>query len=356
MPTPPHVERYVPPPPTQENLDYADLPIIDLSKAKTPQGRVTLAKEVREAISNQGFCYAINHGYTPEQTRRLFDIANVPFNRVCLEEKLQYVQNGESGTYQGYKMPRYWHLEGGVLDQVEHYSTNFDIFHKQHPKPLQPFLPELEAFAKHNQFNVLHPMLRILALGLELPEETLVHLHPFQSAGETSGIFNYPRSEEEEQKTKNVWLKGHTDYGSLTILWSQPISALQISSPNGKWQWIKHIDNALVINTGDALEFLSGGFYKATIHRVVQPPVDQRNFARLGAFYFCMPDDNVKLSSFAPENTNLKNMGFRSEKAPTMADWRRGRTSAYGRKELTPGNEIGVEEEIIEGVTVRHYN
>ena len=68
-------------------------------------------------------------------------------------------------------------------------------------------------------------------------------------------------------KTNNVWLKGHTgeaqdsflipyefseslyffeDIGSVTILWSQPVSALQILSPDGKWRWVKHIPNGLV--------------------------------------------------------------------------------------------------------------
>lgn len=77
--------------------------------------------------------------------------------------------------------------------------------------------------------------------------------------------YSYPRSEEEEQKTGQVWLKGHTgasaffphleddvlmfnglDFGSITILYSQPVAALQILSPDGKWRWIRHIPNALV--------------------------------------------------------------------------------------------------------------
>ena len=41
------------------------------------------------------------------------------------------------------------------------------------------------------------------------------------------------------------------------------------------------------------MEFLSGGHYRATIHRVVQPPPDQRGHTRLGAFYFAIPDDAV---------------------------------------------------------------
>ena len=36
------------------------------------------------------------------------------------------------------------------------------------------------------------------------------------------------------------------DFGTVTILWSQPIASLQILSPDGKWRYIKHIDNALV--------------------------------------------------------------------------------------------------------------
>lgn len=48
-------------------VDYADLPTIDLSKAKTVEGRKQLAKEVVDAMTDQGFFYIINHGYTSEQ-------------------------------------------------------------------------------------------------------------------------------------------------------------------------------------------------------------------------------------------------------------------------------------------------
>jgi hypothetical protein len=36
-----------------------------------------------------------------------------------------------------------------------------------------------------------------------------------------------------------------TDIGSITLLWSQPVAALQIQTKEG-WRWVKHIDNALV--------------------------------------------------------------------------------------------------------------
>ena len=33
-----------------------------------------------------------------------------------------------------------------------------------HPQALRPFLPEVDAFAQHNHFNVLHPILRSIQL------------------------------------------------------------------------------------------------------------------------------------------------------------------------------------------------
>jgi hypothetical protein len=39
----------------------------------------------------------------------------------------------------------------------------------------------------------------------------------------------------------------------------------------------------------------------------------------------------------------------------TMEAWRKGRTAAYGQTDLKP-TEKGIEEEIINGVVVKHYN
>lgn len=107
------------------------------------------------------------------------------------------------------------------------------------------------------------------------------------------------------------------------------------------------------------MEFLSGGFYKATIHRVIQPPVDQRGYMRLGVFYFAIPDDDVRLVAVSGSPV-LEKVGisrrFEENQAPTAEIWRKGRTAAYGKSQLQKGSEKGVEEELINGVLVKHYN
>ena len=92
----------------------------------------------------------------------------------------------------------------------------------------------------------------------------LVYPTPFHEAC----FFSHPYSAEDSKQANDVWLKGHvgklilicraqriayrdsqrssSDYTSISILWSQPISALQIKSPDGEWRWVRHVENALV--------------------------------------------------------------------------------------------------------------
>ncbi|KAJ8457009.1 hypothetical protein ONZ51_g11782 [Trametes cubensis] len=361
-PTVQYVPHYVPAPVTKEELEWADLPIIDFSSAGTPEGRAELTTQVCNAMQTYGFMYIVNHGLTQAETDRIFDIADVPFTQVPEDEMKRYTADIKgTGSFRGFKPRELWVIDNGVRDQIEQYNSHRSITGLQsHPKALRPFLPEMRAFAEHNHKRVLYPLLQILARGLELPEDTFVKMHGFDDPSETYLRFMkyYPRTEEDEQKSKNVWLKGHTDIGTVTILWSQPVSALQIRCPDGKWRWVKHIDNAMVVNIGDAMEFLSGGFYKGTIHRVHQPPRDQQGFDRLGVYYFVIANGDVILKPLQ-ESPVLQRVGIvrrvEDEKAPTMDQYRKGRTAAYGLSELTKKDDV-VEEQLIHGVPVRHYN
>ncbi|KAK0224069.1 hypothetical protein IW262DRAFT_1459126 [Armillaria fumosa] len=90
------------PPPNRTVLDCADLAIIGLSKASTEVGRTELTAQVCEAINKQGFFYVVNHRYTPEQTARIFSIANMAFDNVDGKEKVLYAGKSPD-IYSGYK-------------------------------------------------------------------------------------------------------------------------------------------------------------------------------------------------------------------------------------------------------------
>ncbi|KAI0819384.1 hypothetical protein BC628DRAFT_1038124 [Trametes gibbosa] len=117
-PTTPFAPRFVPVPLTKEDLEWADLPIVDFSNAGTPQGRAALTPQVCHAMRTSGFMYIINHGLSQAQNDRIFDIADVPFTRVSEEEMQRYTSDIKGGSYRGFKPRQFWEIENGVRDQI----------------------------------------------------------------------------------------------------------------------------------------------------------------------------------------------------------------------------------------------
>lgn len=75
--------------------------------------------------------------------------------------------------------------------------------------------------------------------------------------------------EEIEKLEDGLWSRGHTDLGSYTLLFRQPVAGLQIKDhKTGDWKWAKPLDGSLTVNACDALSFLTGGYVQSTIHRV----------------------------------------------------------------------------------------
>jgi isopenicillin N synthase-like dioxygenase len=94
------------------------------------------------------------------------------------------------------------------------------------------------------------------------------------------------RSPELNAQVGELYSPGHTDLGSITLLFRQPVAALQILNSEQQWKWVKPQDETITINICDALQALTGNFLKSSIHRVHSPPNDQAHVDRLGVLFF----------------------------------------------------------------------
>lgn len=131
-------------------------------------------------------------------------------------------------------------------------------------------------------------LLRLFALLLEVDEDFFVKDHVYDDFGEDHLRYMHyaARSAEENAKVGELYTPGHTDLGSVTLLFRQPVAALQILNNEGQWKWVKPQDATITINTCDALTALTAGYVKSSVHRVRTPPSDQAHIDRLGVLYF----------------------------------------------------------------------
>jgi isopenicillin N synthase-like dioxygenase len=166
----------------------------------------------------------------------------------------------------------------------------------------------------------------------------------------------HARSPEENAGLGDTWVKGHTDFGSMTLLFRQPVAALQVRNADGGWKWVKPYPGSITVNLADTLEFVTNGFLKSSVHRVVRPPPDQAGIDRLGVLYFVRAEDDMPLK--AVESAVLKKLGLNPEqgaaKEYTAGEWVKARVAnGVGRGKVRSEQK---EEEILPGVKAKYYD
>ncbi|KZT22307.1 Clavaminate synthase-like protein [Neolentinus lepideus HHB14362 ss-1] len=356
----PPLPKWQPPPPTQSTgIEWADILTVDLSLYDTE--RDELVKTVARALQRDGFFYVIGHGISEETLNRQFALGQRAFDGVTRKEKEQHrAPIAEEGSFIGYKLQNYWEIKDGVRDRIEHYNFYLNRVDpvSRHPKPLQPYVPEIKAFYAESRNKVLRRVLTLIDAVLGLEEGYLWHLHLDDEGRTGDDLLRYmiydPLTSDEARKTNNVMLNGHTDFNSISTLISQPITALQILMPDGVWRYVKHQDNALVINIGDQLSFMSGGILKGTIHRVVRPPEDQAHLRRLGVFHFAHFINGIPLKPLPSKKVAEEGQVIFEGQVPTTDEWEAARVKSYGTAQLIKGKAYDVE--YIAGLQVRHYH
>lgn len=340
IPTPDH---FVPAEPTKLPIDFVNLRTIDLSLYDEGlDARAQLAEELRLAMTTQGFFTLINHGISEEDITRQVDIGHHIITHTPIEEKkkLQAAMI-EEGTYHGFKPRAHWKTAGGVRDKVENFNVYRNMTLKDQPTCMEPWKPEIQAFIDYTHKEVLYKVLRLFAIALKIADEDFfIKLHSYE--GHDESWLRYMEyfdeyTDEEKKKTKGLWLGGHQDFTSLSLLFSQPMTSLQVRDfdDNSEWKYVKHTPGAIIVNAGEVMLWWTGDYFKAAIHRVVEPPADQLGHNRSSVFYFTVPNDEVVINTLLDESLVLREAGVKlahkPEDAPTSKEWSNGRIKITGR-------------------------
>ena len=277
-----------------------------------------------------GFFYVTNFGLSQEQVDRQFAIGKALYS-LPEEELLQHRAPLEEGIYSGYRPRGMIELKPGLRDSIEMYNVFKFVpqYERSHPSVIQDHYAEIEQFHRHVHEQIVYKLLRLIAIVLELPaEDALIDGHSYEGNSDCHlrYMMSRARSPEENARVDNIYTRGHTDFGSLTLLFRQPVAALQVLTREGRWKYVKPIDNSLTVNIADALQFWSNGYLKSSVHRVVVPPPDQAHVDRLGLLYFVRPGETQNLKTV--DSPLLRRLGLLDgvkDENVTAGDWVRAR-------------------------------
>ncbi|KAH8699106.1 Clavaminate synthase-like protein [Talaromyces proteolyticus] len=349
----PEVDHFVPVEPSKEPIEFVELKVLDFSKYNDgPEARKQLAEEVRQAMTTQGFFTIINHGISQSEIERQVDIGHTIFKRTPPEEKESLkAPIVEKGSYFGFKPRGHWRLMTGKKDNIENFNVSRDMKQTPQPTAMKPFIPEIQKFIDFTHNDILFKIYRLFAIALEINDEDFfVKLHSYEKHDE-SWLRYMEYYDENPVNTANgektLWLGGHQDLSALSLLFSQPMSSLQVRDydDDSKWKYVAHTPGAIIVNAGEIVKWWTGDYFKAAIHRVIEPPKDQRGHDRSSVFYFAVPNDDVVINTLLEESPVLRAAGVerahRPEDAPTSKEWVNARVKMTGQKAAFAGESSG---------------
>ncbi|WP_280796882.1 isopenicillin N synthase family dioxygenase [Aurantimicrobium minutum] len=258
------------------------MPIVDFSLLGGSEEDIATFREQLRTITHEiGFFYLVGHGISQERMSEYVRVSRL-FFELPEEEKLT-LENTNSPHFRGYTRVGGEYTRGQVdwreqldigRERVALDSTLFPedywnlIGPNQWPKSL-PQLREITELWIDDLSQIAQRLLSEWAVSLGAPAD--VFADSFDERAEPLlKVVRYPGKSEGDSK-QGVGI--HKDAGILTLLYVEEGKAgLQVEY-DGAWIDAPPVEGAFVVNIGEMLEIATGGYLKATLHRVISPEV-----------------------------------------------------------------------------------
>ncbi|WP_131785761.1 isopenicillin N synthase family dioxygenase [Protofrankia symbiont of Coriaria ruscifolia] len=280
------------------------LPILDLTPFREDESSATAGEFItalRDICHTVGFFHLTGHGVPDELNQRVHQVSREFF--ALPEPDRLAISMENSPHFRGYTPPGGEHTNGrpDLRDEI-------DLGPEAEPMPVGPGDPAWRWLRGPNQWpagipgfretvttwmeemdRLGHAVLRALALALGQPAMRFAEwLDPTPEA--TAKLVRYLAPSAEFPTGQGVGL--HRDFGLLTFVYQDTVGGLQVER-DGDLVDVPVIPGTLVVNLGEMLQLATHGYLKATVHRVVSPPV---GVERISSVYFVNPRLDATLS------------------------------------------------------------
>jgi isopenicillin N synthase-like dioxygenase len=125
------------------------------------------------------------------------------------------------------------------------------------------------------------------------------------SADNLLRVIHYPPLQGTEELGA-IRAAAHEDINLITLLCSATAAGLEVQDTVGKWHQVPCDPGSIAINAGDMLQLASGGYYRSTTHRVMNPMGDDAKFPRYSMPLFLHPRPEVLLGEGLSAGAYLK--------------------------------------------------
>jgi len=267
-------------------MDSRQIPLINLAPyfSGLMENKQQVAREIRQACEDIGFFTVSGHGVPLELVRSTNAAARAFFD-LPLDEKTKVLAKPAFGY-----MPMEAENLSASLGAKAHSDLKETLNLKlpveavswpSHPPELTPTCQQYFSAMLELAGAILH----LFALALDVPETFFDDKVDRPNA--VLRLINYPPVG--AAQPGQMGAGEHTDYGTITILWSEDSRGLQVRTRDGAWLDVAASPEAFIINIGDLMSNWTNDRWISTLHRVT-PRVNAARRQSIAFFHNPNPD------------------------------------------------------------------
>jgi isopenicillin N synthase-like dioxygenase len=274
------------------------IPVVDFDGiwSDNPSRQKATSAMLRRALESYGFLYLKNHGVSQTHLDELFEQSRAFF--ALPQSAKDAVKRKEDGT------SRHGYEEIGGQSLDEHFADLKELFHGvPHDADTQLWPKELPRFREvvlsfHQAASeAAYKFISAAALSLGLREDYFASTH--DRAEGSVRMLHYPPVQGPVQPGQ-LRAGAHTDFGGITLLFSDDENGLEIQGPDDTWLPAPALSGAAVINTGDLMERWTNGQFRSSPHRVVVPEGRGTKRHRYSVAFFYSPNRDAVITCLPP--------------------------------------------------------
>lgn len=289
------------------------IPVIGLSAAGTPAGKLLVAEAIGTACQTSGFFTIVGHGVGQTLIDRMY-AASRGFFELPAEEKAKvaltpgthgFLANaGSASKSLGKDAPPDLNevfitcvrgddragQRAPLGDQAAPWAAanRWPTAPPEFRQVWQEYTAALESLATR--------LVRLFALALGFGE----HFFDNKIDNDMSTLVaNYYYPVTEPPLPGQLRKSPHTDWGTLTILYQDEAGGLEIEQKGYGWHQVPYVQGSFVVNIGDLMAFWTGGRWMSTMHRVCNP-VAGHTGSRISIPFFHMPNHDALIEPLFP--------------------------------------------------------
>ncbi|KAL5551424.1 hypothetical protein UlMin_001600 [Ulmus minor] len=268
------------------------LPVVDLSSPD----RSSTAASIRQACTDYGFFYLVNHGVEEELFQKVFEESKKLFS-LPLDEKMKMARKNQRGytplfaeNLDPESSSKGDSKESYYIGPLEDVSAQVKLNQWPSEEILPSWRPTMETFYR-KVLDAGKRLLALIAVALNLDEDFFVRVGAMDKPAALLRLLHYPGELGSCNEEETYGASAHSDYGTITLLASNGVQGLQVCREKFKqprvWEDVLHLDGAFIINIGDMMERWTNCLFRSTLHRVM--PTGKERYS---AAFFLDPNED----------------------------------------------------------------